>query len=241
MAYLLGYMFADGSLENAKNNRGKYVRVSSTDLITIQRIKKWLKSEHSIVAETKKYGAQKTRYLLRIGDQSLYEGIRKRGVTERKSLSMRVPAVPKKYVADFVRGYFDGDGCVHLYTDTNAKGEVVIRRLATIFTSGSRNFLEDLLRILKPHTDLTQTKVYKSHRSFQLRLSTRDSLRLFDLLYKKCPKDLYLERKFVIFQNYLRIKARPLGQRKQGRVAKWQRDGLQNHYAWVRFPSRPPK
>lgn len=31
MAYVLGFMFADGSLEDASYLRGKYVRVSSTD------------------------------------------------------------------------------------------------------------------------------------------------------------------------------------------------------------------
>ena len=51
MAYVLGYFYADGSLEDASYLRGKYVRVSSVEKYSILRIKKWLSSEHTIVQQ----------------------------------------------------------------------------------------------------------------------------------------------------------------------------------------------
>jgi len=49
MAYVLGYWYADGSLEDASYLRGKYIRVTSIDKSTIEKIRDWLDSEHAIV------------------------------------------------------------------------------------------------------------------------------------------------------------------------------------------------
>lgn len=49
MAYVLGYLYADGSLENAHYLRGKYIRVTSIDRKSIDNIRKSLKSEHRII------------------------------------------------------------------------------------------------------------------------------------------------------------------------------------------------
>ena len=112
MAYTLGYLYADGSLEDASYLRGKYMRVTSTDKSTIMKIRQWLKSEHSIVTMKPNWPNGKLRYLLRIGSHKLYDTLICLGLYPNKSLTVRFPKVPKKYLRHFVRGYFDGDGCV---------------------------------------------------------------------------------------------------------------------------------
>ena len=42
MAYVLGYIYADGSLDDSPYMGGKYIQITSTDEDSIQRIKKWL-------------------------------------------------------------------------------------------------------------------------------------------------------------------------------------------------------
>ncbi len=89
MAYVLGYFYADGSLEDASYLRGKYVRVSSTDKSTILEIRNWLKSEHKIVILNKREDyKRKTQYLLRIGSHSLYESLINLGLHPNKSLTI---------------------------------------------------------------------------------------------------------------------------------------------------------
>ena len=68
MAYVLGYIYADGSLEDASYLRGKYLRFTSGDRTIVEDIKKALGSKHRIVKlpPTTKNG--KDRYFLRIGD-----------------------------------------------------------------------------------------------------------------------------------------------------------------------------
>lgn len=204
MAYVLGYIYADGSLEDASETRGKYLRVTSVDKDRIESIRSLLSSKHTI-AEEIRGGQQKTRFLLRIGDRRLFDALIKLGVTARKSLTMEFPSVPHRYLGAFVRGYFDGDGCAHIDV---VHGKP--KRLLSIFTSGSKKFLETLLIRLRDHAGLVGNRLY-NHGStvgaYQLRYSTRDSLRLFKLMYPRAlDKRLLLQRKCDIFTKYLALR-----------------------------------
>ncbi|MFA6519788.1 MAG: LAGLIDADG family homing endonuclease [Candidatus Paceibacterota bacterium] len=209
MAYVLGFMFADGSLEDASYLRGKYVRVSSTDKDRIVAIKSLLNSEHTIVRRDLG-GNHKTTYLLRIGSHTLFDRLASLGVTPHKSLTMQFPKMPPKYLADFVRGYFDGDGCA--YIDKGLDGRP--KRLLSVFTSGSKSFLEGLHTSLVSNIGIIGTGLHphgSTHGAYQLRYSTRDSLRLFQLMYKGIvPKKLHLQRKYDIFTWYLKKRNLPI-------------------------------
>lgn len=207
MAYVLGYMYADGSLEDARYIRGKYVRVTSTDFDRIEAIKRTMRSEHTIVTEHPT-GNRKLRYLLRIGNAALYDSLAARGLTPRKSLTMSMPNIPTRYFGAFARGYFDGDGCV--YTEISAAGGP--KRLLTVFTSGSRIFLEQLHSVLRTKARVEGSGLY-SHGStpgaYQLRYSTSDSARLFKLMYPPgVPAGLSLQRKYDIFIRYFEMQSR---------------------------------
>lgn len=225
MAYVLGFMFADGSLEDAPLLRGKYVRVSSTDKERIYAIRSLLNSAHTVTRQ-EAIGMRKTQYLLRIGSHRLFDRLVALGVTPRKSLVMRFPVMPDMYLGDFARGYFDGDGCAYIDRDTHGQP----KRLLTVFTSGSKAFLVGLHAALVSRTSIVGKGIYKhgsTRGAYQLRYSTRDSLRLYKLMYDRAlPKQLYLKRKYDIFTWYLRRRSlsdtdieRVL--RRHGPVVKW--------------------
>lgn len=204
MAYVLGYLYADGSLEDSPYIRGKYVRVTSTDQDRIDAIRSLLKSQHTVVREVQE-GRRKPRFLLRIGSGRLFDSLIKNGVTPRKSLTMKFPIVPHLYFGSFVRGYFDGDGCARIDV---VHGKP--KRLLSIFTSGSRLFLEVLHERLCNEVGLLGNGLYKHGSTvgtYQLRYSTRDSLRLFNLMYPQgLRRKLHLRRKYDIFMRYLRLR-----------------------------------
>ncbi len=119
---------------------------------------------------------------------------------------MIMPTIPVTYFSDFVRGYFDGDGCVSLERSKGSKGQAIIRRLTVVFTSGSKQFLKVLARQLAEHTGIQRVPVWLSNCSFQLRYSTTDSTKLFCLFYKQVRPGLYLRRKFDIFAQYFQLR-----------------------------------
>jgi hypothetical protein len=206
MAYTLGYFFADGSMEDASYLRGLYIRVTSIDRETIERFRRLLDSKHTITLCKPTTKNSRMRYLLRIGDREIYRDLFRLGLYPNKSLTMKFPKIPKKYMKDFVRGYFDGDGCVYLWRTKNKNGDLIIRKLSTIFTSGSKDFLIELLKQLQNLIKLDRQKIYNSHRSMQLSFSTSDSIKLFKFMYTKTKPELLLRRKLDVYLNYFDLK-----------------------------------
>ena len=217
MAYVLGYIYADGSLEDASYLRGKYLRVASTDESSVVGIRKLLQSEHSIIVRQPRWGTffggkkykSKKAYLLRIGSHKIYDSLLRLGLYPNKSLTIKFPIVPKEHLSHFVRGYFDGDGCISLYRAPGKYGQKIMKKLSVIFTSGSCSFLKTLGLILADRAELKHSKVYKGwNRSFQLRYSTVDSIKIFKLIYSHAEESLFLKRKFAIFEQYFSFQPR---------------------------------
>lgn len=225
MAYVLGYWYADGSIYLSE--RGSYLNATSIDKELIRKIKEWLSSEH-VIRETKSVNPnRKTRFILRIGNKNLYNSLEKLGLYPSKSLTVKLPNIPEKFFPHFVRGYFDGDGCVFLEMSKGKTRDKIIKKLSVIFTSGSQDFLKELCNRLGNILELRQTNVYKGHRSHQLRYFTADSIKLFKFMYGNCDEGIYLARKFDYFGKYLKLRPQRLDfeieeiLKKHGAVAKW--------------------
>lgn len=196
MAYLLGYLYADGSLEDASYLRGRYLRVTSTDKELIDFTRGSLSSAHKIVITLPPTPTQKTRYFLRIGNHKIYSDLFALGLYPNKSLTMKFPKVPAEYLAHFVRGYFDGDGHVSVVM----KGEA-LSRLIIVFVSGSEAFLTALANELYLLLGLKINKVYNRGRVFRLAYSTADSVKVFHYMYGQAD-GVFLNRKFGVFKNF---------------------------------------
>ncbi len=190
-----------------------------------------MSSYHKIVEYKELIPKGNPKFILRIGNAKLYDSLIKLKLHPKKSLTLTLPNVPDIYAMDFVRGYFDGDGCVYLYK-IQKDNRVIPRKLSVIFTSGSEQFLKELCELIHQHATARIVKVLKSRTAYQIRYSTNDALKIFKELYKVSLKGDYLERKYVIFQEFLRLRW------PSGEVG--QRGGLQNRYAPVRSRSRPP-
>jgi hypothetical protein len=212
MVYVLGFLYADGDIEdNRKSSRTQYITFASVDKEILEAIKKSMGSEHGLNYRAPKdvtYKDGKTyksveSYRLRIGSKKMFGDLLKLGLTPRKSLTIKFPKdIPDDYLGDFIRGYFDGDGCVFLEKAKGISQPVIIKKLSVIFTSGSYIFLQGLANVLERKLSVSHDKIYNGSRSFQLRYSTADSIKIFEFIYRNCSGDLYLKRKFDIFREY---------------------------------------
>ena len=202
MGYVLGFVFADGSLEDASYLRGKYIRICSKDIEILRKIKKAMASKHKIVTvkpkdifiRGKKYIC-KENYLLRIGDHELYKDLIGLGITLRKSKTIKFPSIPQEQLFHFVRGYLDGDGCVHYYKDK--------KRLSVIFTSGSKIFLDKLAQALSFSCGFKKHNIIYNNGAFQLRFSTKEAVKLLRRIYAIGQGDLLLSRKYSVYNRFI--------------------------------------
>ena len=205
MAYVLGYFYADGDLIYSPYMRGKYISVCSIDKDSILRIKSWLGSEHIIRERKSQYAGSRTCYILRIGSHKIYNDLLKLGLYQNKSHTIDFPKIPKKYFNHFIRGYFDGDGCIYFEKRLGKKGQMIIKRIRTIFTSGSKEFLEKMLIALQ-EKGLKNGKIYHSKRSFQLIYPNSDSIKIFTVMYGDTGINSFFMRKFNIFKEYFELR-----------------------------------
>ncbi len=201
MAYVLGFFAADGSM--LKNKRGgHFIEFHITDREVIESIKTALGSGHKISSRAATAN-WKTLYRLQIGSKEIYADLEQLGFSQAKSKKMRLPMIPKKYLGDFVRGYFDGDGNIYFKQHHAADRKNLRWVFSSRFTSGSKLFLSDLHEELSSimHGGFIVAKRNGENVSgYDLVFSHNDSVALFQLMYNNGSCNLFLTRKYDLFK-----------------------------------------
>ncbi len=181
MAYVLGFWFADGYMRVDKSYR---IVFTSADKDILLQIKRVLLSSHPLKKRKEIKGGSYT-WTLNLCSKHLYKQLLNLGGSRRKSKTIKFPAIPSSYLSDFIRGYFDGDGSAFFVKYVRTKDKRITRELRTNFTSGSRNFLEKLMKILQKKINLPIKKlgVFNNGSSFKLGYGMKDSDSLLHYLY----------------------------------------------------------
>lgn len=188
MAYVLGYIYADGYVgrDEAK------IRIASHDLDMLEKIKDVMGYGGPILNGSNQNG---TWYELNIRRLALYHDLRGLGVFPNKSLTMRFPDVPSHYLPDFIRGYFDGDGCIY---------EVPRKRptpgMEVDFATGSKDFAESLLNILQTEVHTSFKLYHKRKNYYNIRGWNQASEALYTYMYNG---NIHMTRKFEKFNEIL--------------------------------------
>src|SRR5579872_2803011 len=97
MAYVLGFITADGNVQQTK--KGYHVDIACDDIDVIEKIKQHLNSSTPTRQKPRFNG--KISYSLRFSDKSIYYDLLKLGITPRKSLTIKPPHIPSKYLWDY--------------------------------------------------------------------------------------------------------------------------------------------
>ena len=204
MAYVLGYFSADGGMF-INSGGSKYIQFVSTDYSLLEKVKKAMHSKHKIYLKAKGYKKRKDVYLLEIGSKEIYKDLLKLGFIPKKERRLKLPQIPEQYLNHFIRGYFDGDGCIsygfYKRKNRNTKSFTINAR----FISASRLFLEDISKKLNIYAGIGFGCISKHTGSYNLSYSKNDTIRLFYYMYKNIESDLFLERKYKKFQEIFKI------------------------------------
>lgn len=208
MAYVLGFIFADGAIiDSRKSSRTCYLTITICDKNLLVNIRGVINSNHpiQIIPPSKITIREKTyisseRYKLRIGSKLLFQDLINLGVFLRKSLRETVPEIPHIYFGFFLRGYFDGDGCIYVGFRKDSKKPM----LKIILTNGGKKFLENIASTFNTILNITQTKVYKNGYAYRLSYRKKSSLKILSYMYSGLDKAPCLERKYNIYQNYIK-------------------------------------
>ena len=189
MAYILGFITADGNLQQTK--RGYHLHIACDDHDVIEKIRKSLQSNTPIRQKWRING--KISYSLRFSDKTIFKDLLKLGITPRKSLVIKPPLIPKKYVWDYIRGFFDGDGCVYIGKTPYPS------KLHTLFYTGSVDMAKFLIntikKLLKEYKGNIMKK--KDKNAYVLHFGQKHSEVIFHYMYNNAT--VFMDRKYNIF------------------------------------------
>jgi len=198
MAYILGFLYADGSIVETK--RGTHfvaLYIADEDILLAMRV--CFGSDHKI---SKRSAATGSVYRIQIGSSEWFDDLGRLGLLPNKTKRMLVPVVPKKFFGDFIRGYFDGDGNVWSgFIHKDRRNPTLVLQVS--FTSGSKDFLCSLRTDLQKH-GVVGGGIYEPKKGNFARLifSSTDALIIQKIMYNAEHK-LFLKRKKAVFDKFI--------------------------------------
>ena len=188
-AYWLGFLYADGCLHHYKSSNDVELTIQEQDYDHLVKFSRFIDYGSSI-----KYREKQKAYRISFGSQKMYDDLVRLGCLEHKSLILQFPSeniVPKHLIRHFIRGYFDGDGCLSLTLTKH----YTYRK--TISILGTYEFLSELLNNLPFKVDCEIIKKCKNNNSnnYYFQLRKYESSLFLDYIYKDAS--IYLKRKYI--------------------------------------------
>ena len=191
-SYWLGFLYADGCVHS--NNYE--ISINITDKEHVEKFKEAIGAINHKIVETKdtRWNNAKTLYQFTIKDKQLHTDLIKWGCVPQKTLLInKIPNIPRDFVSHFIRGYFDGDGSLHYLTST--------KNYRIAFTSGSKNFLNDIQKELQLNLSLSHAD---NTNTYQLQISGRKQIeRILNYLYENSNEKIRLNRKYKSYLDCL--------------------------------------
>ena len=203
-AYWLGFLYADGSINRFyKNNKKENgirsmtleISLAEKDREHLEKFKQCIESDIPIFKRTiqlgdKKYGAVR----IQLNNTKICRDLCNLGCVPAKTYIVRMPSfdiVPKKFMRDFLRGFFDGDGCI-CTEPVDGKPHIILN------ITGMSEMLKDFSDFLISEGVIRKVpKIYKDKRNNAYKVyfyGTDSNKELLDYLYK--DSSVYLDRKY---------------------------------------------
>ncbi len=194
--YFLGFFYADGNLSPKCN--GLILKITDEPILQKLNDKIYVNKPLSIIEPREKN--RKTAYGLIVSNKYIYQTAEKIGLTPCKSLTIDFPEqfANSPYLGDFIRGYFDGDGCICKYVNKDRE-----KARYSVSMCVSKPFGEKLKSILETFNIKCTLRQRKDNKIHSLDIeSTQDRINFYKLLYGHNP-EFYLERKKVKFEEFM--------------------------------------
>ncbi|MBI2523150.1 hypothetical protein HYW19_02050 [Candidatus Woesearchaeota archaeon] len=188
MAYILGFIAADGCIAKNRSSYKLYFSIHEKDKDLLEKIRKILAPKNKV-----SYYKKERMYHFSFASTEMYNDLMKLGVTIRKTFTIMPPKIPKEYLRHYLRGLFDGDGCIHIF-----KRKDCVRTLPSVSLVGNINMVNYVRKVFNNLTN-SKLKAYKITAKYgnimgKLNYTCKNAVKILDFLYKN--SNIYLDRKY---------------------------------------------
>lgn len=215
-AYWLGFIYADGCVSvNTKTNSGELsIQLQDGDYKHLKKFNKAIQGNLEVERFRETCNLNNKTYpccRIRLYSIKMAQDLISHGACPNKTTTITLPDIDEKLMSHFVRGFFDGDGCIVCNRQKN--GKKFNYNVRCDFTSGSPQFLEQLRQVLflhniKSHVRKNSTNVYRLYIGGMqncdnfLNYIYKDATTVLD---RKYYKKLFLYKELQIEQRLLRL------------------------------------
>jgi hypothetical protein len=192
-AYFLGFIVADGCISDKTNT----IKIIQKEIDILYEFKKYINSDGGIFTSKNRNISS-----FSVSSAKTKNDLQKLGIHSNKTMVVKYPSIPDNLQNHFMRGVFDGDGCITLRTDkrdNQQRGQVNI-------CSGSYDFIKDYYDKLVLFANLSgRNKIRCPKGTYHVvdwgGLS--DVENIYNFLYK--DSTIYLNRKKETFEKVISI------------------------------------
>lgn len=197
-AYWLGFLYADGY--HKEDKRLISLTLQAKDGYMLERLREDLGANHpiAILPPSGFKNAQEQR-IIRFISKTMSANLVALGLRQAKSLTLQFPTsdqVPDHLIHHFIRGYFDGDGCVSL-SRNDPRYTCIVLCVSKPFGEVIQNKLNDVGIALNFRKQ--QSKIHNLQACGRIRC-----LKFLDYIYQNAT--IFLERKYekyMIAKSYI--------------------------------------
>ena len=188
-AYWLGFIFADGYISSSPIRKGVKsvyqfeLSLGIKDIEHLNKFKRFMDYEKDIITD-----GNRCRFV--VTNKYLWTLLNELGCTPNKSLSLTFPDIPQNLVKHFIRGYFDGDGCISRHVHNTC----VTPHIELL---GTKQMLEQILLYSNISAKYKHDKRH-SEETWSLEWSKQEGIDFINYLYQDCS--IYLDRKYELYQ-----------------------------------------
>lgn len=202
-AYWLGFLWADGSIsKTATRCSGKNRLTLSQKIKEIKHLKKFADALHSDSSiQIREPMPNQKIAVLHINSRLLCESLENIGYGNKQD-RLNIPKMPKKLLRHFIRGYFDGDGCLSIY-EQKVKQWTIHRQEWSL--TGPQRLIENIRDILNQQTTVSPSVKIKTYARTNKAVSLRYGKKAdIDTLYHYLYDDatIYLDNKHQKFVDF---------------------------------------
>ena len=204
-AYWLGFIYADGWICLSESNAEVGIQLKDSDYEHLKKFNKSIEGNIEVnrFMATNGFGIDKEypSCSIRIYCKKMALDLEKNGATKNKTKTIQLPNLSKEFIIPFLRGYFDGDGCLQLDKKRNC--------MRFDYCSASKIMLEQIRKFLYDNYNIT-SYISKEERSkskdgiiripnYRLNFrGLRNGYNFGKLLYEDA--NIYLDRKYNFYK-----------------------------------------
>lgn len=214
-AYLLGFYAADGSINEKRKTLRIHLQKQDSELVYLYKdtispdARTFLVQEHKTTGRNGKEVTAHESFGVDITSAELCNSLVDLGLGYNKSYGeLHIPNIPEHLIRHFIRGYFDGDGCITGWLAIE-KGKSDRVRYSFDICGKTESLLNEFMQFFKIHNVKINLNYLKRDDMFKLKTSSKKEIeKIFHLLYD--DSNFYMSRKFNKFNYYVNTEVNQL-------------------------------